>query len=1077
MAANTTGYFRFPTIYKDSIVFVSEDDLWQVSTEGGRAVRLTSNLGEVSHPQYSPDGRWIAFTGRDEGVSEVYVMPAEGGPSERLTYLGSMTVTVGWKGKKIIFATNYAQPFMGSFWLHTVDPASRETEKLPFGPAISITYGTKGVAIGRYTGDLAKWKRYRGGRTGKIWVDVEGNGDFHKLYAHDGNIACPMWIGDRIYFISDSNGFGNIHSCLPEGEDLKQHTHHRKFFARYASTDGKTIVYQNGADIYRFSLVNAGSEKIEIHYASPRVQLNLKYVPANKYIENYSLNSDGGSLAVTARGKVFNLGNWEGPANQLGARKEVRYRLAEYMPDGGSVVVASDEGGEDHLEILSISHNGETRKLEGLDIGRPLELKVSPKGDRLALTNHRNELILVDLEKPSMKLIDKSDHGFIIGFNWSHDGAWLAYAKFINHRQGVVFIYNPEKNKTAEVTEPVLVDLAPVFDPEGRYLFFLSARIFDPVYDNMHFDYNFPRGMRPYLVTLRKDVPSPFVPEIKGFGGTPENKKNQDEEQKSDEKDEKKEEKPLEIDFNGIKERVVAFPVAEGIYGDIAAVEGRIFYTLLPIQGTLQRNWAEKTPPANATLKVYDLKNLEEGTFVDGITSFRTSPNGAALAYRKGDKLRVVDAKRDPKQELPQDDKTTRKSGWIDFSRIKLAIDPRSEWRQMYAEAWRLQRDYFWVENMSHIRWQDVYDRYFPLLDQVGSRSEFSDLLWEMQGELGTSHAYELGGDYRQSPNYKIGFLGAALKYSRKYDAFRFEQIAAGDAWAKVAPPLKRPGVNIRKGMLLLSVGGQRVNLENPPYRNLINLAEQEVQLEVAEKDASSLRTVTVKVVGNETEFWYRDWVETNRRYVHEKSNGKAGYIHIPNMGPIGYAEFHRYFLAELNYEGLVIDVRMNGGGHVSPLLLEKLARRRIGYYNTRWIGTEAKPPESPKGPMVALTNEMAGSDGDIFSHGFKVLKLGKLIGTRTWGGVVGIWPRNWLVDGTITTQPEFSNWFFDVGYGIENYGTDPDIEIDLAPQDYMRGADPQLDTAIAEVLKEIEDNPALKPDFEKGKPDLSLPK
>jgi tricorn protease len=377
---------------------------------------------------------------------------------------------------------------------------------------------------------------------------------------------------------------------------------------------------------------------------------------------------------------------------------------------------------------------------------------------------------------------------------------------------------------------------------------------------------------------------------------------------------------------------------------------------------------------------------------------------------------------------------------------------------------------------MSGVDWARVLRRYEPLVERVACRSEFSDLMWEMQGELGTSHCYELGGDYRPQPAYKLGFLGADLEYEPAHDAYRILHIARGDVWDdKNASPLKRPGVNVEEGMLLLAVGGERVSRERTPGRLLVNRAGQEVQLTVAGPDGSAPHTVVIKAVPSETSIRYRDWVERNRRYVHERSGGQVGYIHIPDMGARGYAEFHRTFLVELDYKGLVVDVRYNGGGHVSDLLLSKLARERVGYQLTRWMEQHPYPVESVGGRIAILTNEQAGSDGDIFCHAAKLLGLGKLIGRRTWGGVIGIWPRNALVDGTLTTQPEFSFWFKDVGWGVENYGTDPDIEVDIAPQDYAVGADPQLDRTIQEVLIDIEANPPLEPDFS-GRPQRTLP-
>jgi tricorn protease len=532
----------------------------------------------------------------------------------------------------------------------------------------------------------------------------------------------------------------------------------------------------------------------------------------------------------------------------------------------------------------------------------------------------------------------------------------------------------------------------------------------------------------------------------------------------------------VEIDFDGIGERIVPLPVAEARYTDIAAIEGKILYSVYPVEGALGGGIFDREPPIKTTLKVYDLEKLEEAVLMEGITSFRVSGDGSTLACRIGNRLRITQAKRDPSQELPREDTPGRKSGWIDLTRVKVSIEPRAEWRQMLREAWRLQRDHFWVEDMAGVDWDRILRRYEPLVERVGTRSEFSDLVWEVQGELGTSHCYEFGGDYRPQPEYRLGFLGADLAYEPEHDAYCLVHIARGDVWDdKNASPLKRPGVNVEEGMLLLAVGGERVSRDRSPGELLVNRAGQEVQLTVAEADGNAPRTVTVKTVGSETPLRYRDWVEDNKQTVHEKTKGQVGYIHVPDMGARGYAEFHRHFLAELDHKGLIVDVRHNGGGHVSGLLLTKLARERVGYNLGRWMGDRPYPSESVAGQIVILTNEHAGSDGDIFTHAAKLIKLGKVIGRRTWGGVIGIWPRNALVDGTLTTQPEFSFWFKDVGWGVENYGTDPDIEVDILPQDYARGVDPQLERAIEEALLEIEANPPLEPDFG-NKPRRTLP-
>ncbi|MGB3938458.1 MAG: PDZ domain-containing protein, partial [Candidatus Cloacimonas acidaminovorans] len=464
-----------------------------------------------------------------------------------------------------------------------------------------------------------------------------------------------------------------------------------------------------------------------------------------------------------------------------------------------------------------------------------------------------------------------------------------------------------------------------------------------------------------------------------------------------------------------------------------------------------------------------DLNKLEGWTYAKDITYYNISQDGSAILIRQKDKVRVISAKLEPKAELPADATPGKKSGYIDLNRFSVEIVPIQEWQQMFKEAWRLQTQHYWVEDMAGIDWQKVFDRYYPLVERCACRSDFSDLMWEMQGELGTSHCYEFGGDYRQSPNYRIGKLGIDYRYNARKKGYEIVRIIKGDHWlSENRSPLMNPGMNVSEGWIIKAVNGIPVTKTIPPERLTLNLAGQQVQLTFSSPDGKEEKVVTVPTMKDESQARYRDWVEGNREYVHKVSKGKLGYVHIPDMQKDGLIEFHRYFLAEVDYEGLIIDVRNNGGGSVSGLLLQKLARKRIGYDKTRWWDDNPYLDNAPMGPMVCITDEHAGSDGDIFSHSFKLLGLGKLIGKRTWGGVIGIWPRHWLVDGTITTQPEFSFWFKDVGWGVENYGTDPDIEVDIMPQDYVQGKDPQLDVAIKTCLTEIKKNPPLKPDFSK---------
>lgn len=1085
-----SGYYRSPTICQDTIVFVCEDDLWTVPVEGGVARRLTSNLGLAGSPRLSPNCELLAFSGREEGPSEVYIMPALGGEAKRLTYQGSNVSIIGWDtdGEHILYSSGAGLAF--DPWIWKVHSQGGEPQRLPYGPANHIDFSdTGGVVIGRLTREPARWKRYRGGTAGQLWIDIEGDGQFQPLKPVDSNFTTPMWIGERIYFISDHEGVGNIYSCLPTGENIQRHTHQDTYYCRLAQTDGTRIVYHAGADLFVYDLESDTENRVDVDFRSPRIQRQRKFVNASGYLQEFTPTPDGHALGLTVRGKLFTMANWEGAVLQHGERDGIRYRLTQWLNDGKRLLTLSDAEGEEALEIHTRDGSTDIVRLGDLDIGHVREIAVSPQteddeNDSVLLVNHRFELLHIDLETHELRTLDKGHYHSIRGAAWSPDGKWCAYSFASTETTRSIKLCKIETGETWLATEPEFSDFAPAWDPEGKYLYFLSYREFNPVYDALHFDLGFPTAMRPLLITLQKELGNPFVPEPRPLEEEKEDKDKEGEDEKhdngdkaSDEKSEKKEDKfePITIDLEGISQRVVAFPYPRGRYGQIAGLEGKVIFTAFP---------GEDTPPSGdsgsvprGTLHVYDFKEQKKDTLVSGIDGFRLSRDGKTLVYVAGSRLRVIRAGKKVEGEKPGSrGGPNRQTGWIDLNRIKTSVVPTAEWHQMYREAWRLQRDFFWTEDMSGVDWEHVYQRYLPLLNRIATRGEFSDLMWEMQGELGTSHAYEMGGDYRSSPNYAQGFLGADYAYDAESNGYRITHIPHGDAWeATKDSPLNAPGVNVREGDILLAIAGQRVSETVSPGELLVNLANQEVQATFQNANDGEKRVVTLKVLGGESELRYREWVSQNRRYVHEKTDGKVGYVHIPDMGRRGYAEFHRGFLAEVSYPGLLIDVRYNGGGHVSQLLLEKLARRRIGYDVPRWGTPHSYPDASVLGPMVAVTNENAGSDGDIFSHCFKLMELGLLIGKRTWGGVIGISPHHPFVDGGGTTQPEYSFWFVDVGWSVENYGTDPDIEVDYRPQDYITDADPQLDRAIEELLRQMEENPPELPDFGE-RPRLTLP-
>lgn len=1068
------GYIRFPSIHQDSIVFVAEDDLWLVESAGGRAERLTAGVAEIKTPYFSPDGTQLAFVGEAEGTEEVYLMPNLGDEAQRLTFQSALCTIAGWSpsGDRIFFASSADQFDTRARFLYALSPQGGLPTRLPYGSANALSYGPQGsVVIGRNIGEPARWKRYRGGTVGQLWCDLTGKGQFRRLVNVAGNLASPCWIGERIYFLSDHEGVGNIYSCTPTGEDLHRHTAHQDFYARNLTSDGTRMVYHAGGDLYLFDPKTDKARRIEVTLPSTRTQRSRKFVSASRYLDTFTLHPQGYAVALTTRGKAFSMANWEGPVLQHGEPDGVRYRHLNWLNDGKRLVAIHDAGGREGLVIFQPDEASEPRTFPTLDLGRVLDLEISPTEDMVALTNHRQELMVVNLETGEARVLDKSQHLPMNGFAWSPDGKWLAYSNWLTAKTSAIKLCQLESGETFLVSEPILEDRNPAFDADGKYLYFIGARIFNPVRDNLHFDLNFPRGEKPYAIMLRRDLRSPFLPEPKapdereesgkklnGANGAKAVQPTEDDGQEASEASEQGKSTDLVIDLEGITERAVPFPVAEGRYRRIYGLKGKAL-----IQSTNLDTGSSFNEPNQPRDKIecYDFETHKVEWSIEGVSSSDISRDAKTLIYSKWSRLRVLKATEKPKES---NDWASRESGWLDLDRIKVSVQPAAEWRQMFAEAWRLQSEYFWAEDMSGIDWAAIYAQYEPLLERVGSRAELSDLFWEIQGELGTSHAYESAGDYRHHPHYRQGFLGVDWSYDEAEKRYRIAQIIKGDpSDPRATSPLTLPGLNLQAGDAVLAINGQRLGPGQPPQALLVNQAGQEVLLTIETAEQKEIRTVSVKAIGSEQPVRYREWVEHNRALVHKLSEGRVGYIHIPDMQNPGFAEFYRSYLVEHDAPGLLIDVRWNRGGNISGLLLAKLAQRRVAYSIARWRQPRCYPQESPCGPMVALTNEHAGSDGDIFSHSFKLMGLGPLIGTRTWGGVIGITLHHSLVDGTRTTQPEFANWFRDVGWNVENYGTDPDIEIDIEPQDYVNQHDPQLARAVEECLKLVESAPGLR--------------
>ncbi len=739
-------------------------------------------------------------------------------------------------------------------------------------------------------------------------------------------------------------------------------------------------------------------------------------------------------FVVDVRGKLLSFAPFDMPVIQHGERQGVRYRLASFLGEGRDIVAVSDATGVEAIEVHRATslvgavpeagdeHAGDEhagalsafRRIEVPGLGRVVELVPSPDGSQLAVTNHEDQLLIVSVAAGNARLLDESAFGRPAGPAWSPDGRWVAYSFPASPKTSQIKLAEVAGEQVVAVTGPEFKDSCPSFDPTGKYLYFLSRRSFDPVYDSLFFDLGFPLGSRPYLVTLRADQPSPFMARPEPEPGTPGSNGAGDAPAPGPGGPSTATAHPeaviAHVDPDGIGQRVVEVPVPEARYEAIFALRNKLLLLSRPVEGALGHDWGAATPPSNAALECYDLVTDRRETFATEVSDVVVSGDGEALAYTTGSpgegrRLRVTSSTAKPDEEHDKEP-SGRSNDFVDLGRARALVSPGMEWAQMVREAWRLQVEQFWTADLSGVDWQRVLDRYLPLVDRVATRAELSDVIWELQGELGTSHCYEMGGEYRRPPSWGQAHLGADIDRDVS-GTWVVTRVVPGTSWQPhEASPLLAPGARLSAGTAILAVNGQPVDPAVGPAALLTNQSGLPVELTVAGPPAEARsngarpRRIVVPTLDDEMPLRYRDWVTANRRQVREATDGRAGYVHIPDMMPHGWSEFHRSYLAEVEKDALVVDARFNAGGHVSGLVLEKLARRRLGWDVPRRGAPISYPDEAPAGPLVLLTNEWAGSDGDIFTHGFKMLKLGPVVGTRTWGGVIGMDITLPLVDG-----------------------------------------------------------------------------
>lgn len=1102
----TDGYLRYPHVRGDLLTFVAEDDVWLADTGGGRAYRISADQCPTLTPRLSPDGSLVAWATRRDGASEVYVAPTDGGVSRRLTHWGQPgTRVTGWASDDevmVLSSTGEADPVR--MFAHAVPVDGGPTRRLPYGWTGDVAFGPDGgVLLSSYFWtEPARWKRYRGGTASQLWLDPDGSGDFQRVFADlSSSLAFPVWAtGDdgrqRIAFCSDHEGDGQLYSAVvdqgtPTTPGLACRTH-SDFYARHASSDGRQVVYCAGGDVYLLDSLDDGVEPRRVHLrlGSARPLLRPHRVKAASHLGTISPDRTGRASAIESRGTISWVGHRDGPARALATGSAVRRRLPVVL-DNSRVAWVTDGDGDDAVEVLDLNvpdASAQTLVAAGR-VGRVLEMAASPDGRQVALSTHDGRVLTcaVPADEVTQAVTPtelESITGDISGLAFSPDSRWLAWSA---SGPGPWEDPGPRPLRQIKIADLVggqvtpatslrFTDTNPVFTLDGKYLAFLSIRSLDPVYDSFSFDLSFPAGCRPHLVPLAADTPSPFDPTVGGHPLEPSEPEQAAQEALAEvaggpgdapPKPDPARARPVPprttVDADGLEYRIVPVPVEAGRYSSLAAARHGLVWLREPLGGELGANRATvDADPERARVEHLDLRTAKLSTVAATADRVVVTGDGSRLLVVDQDGLSIVpsDKPAPPKQDAGEDSEDIVR---VDLDRIRVEVDPPVEWRQMLDETWRLMRDHFWREDMGGVDWPAARDKYEPMLDRLASHDDLIDVIWEMHGELGTSHAYAIPPKPDSDDDRRQGLLGADVEYSG--DAWRIGRIVPGDASdPKARSPLLAAGVAAGAGDEIVAVDGQRTSRTASPLSMLVGTAGRPVELTLRPRGRTDVRRVVVVPVADEFPLRYQDWVRDRRAYVHAQTEGRVGYLHVPDMMSGGWAQLHRDLRTEMPRDALIVDVRSNGGGHTSQLVLEKLTRTIIGWDLVRGYGPDSYPGDARRGPMVTIADMFAGSDGDIITAAIQSLELGPVVGTRTWGGVVGYDGRYTLVDGTMVTQPRYSFWFEKFGWGVENHGVDPDIELPVTPQDRADGKDVQLDRALAEVARLLHDTPPSTP-------------
>lgn len=1044
-AQTSSPLLQQPTLSKTHIVFAYAGDLWSVSREGGGAVRLTTGTGIENHPYFSPDGSKVAFTGEYDGNVDVYVIPSAGGVPKRLTYHPDADISTGWTpdGSKILIRSGRLS-FSRYQRLFTVpsDGGFPTVIDLPAAHSGSFSQDASKIAYLPVLPAFAAWKRYRGGQTTPIWIANLADARVEKLPRENSNDFSPMWIGGRIYFLSDRSGPVTLYSYDTNTRRIVQAVRNQGLDLKWAQAGPGAIVYEQFGTIHLFDPNSGQSRKVEIRIAGDLPSVRPSFQKVSARITNASISPTGSRALFEARGEVFTVPAEKGDIRNLTNTTAIADRGPSWSPDGKRIAYFSDASGEYQLHLRA--QNGMS-DVERVDLGKPSAFYYrpmwSPDSKKIAYTDNRLGLSFIDLEKKSPVLIDKDTYQTPfqnLNPNWSPDSKWIVYTKLLKNHLRAVYLYSVESGKTHQVSDGMSSAEHAVFDKSAKHLYFMASTnqgLATAWLDMSSMER--PTTSSVYVVVLSKDDPSPLAPES--------DEEKAEEPKKPEEpkdKDKEKETKAVRIDLDAIGQRILALPMPARDYVFLqTGKEGTLFVgERIPVVGP---------GPDTVTVHKFELKTRKAEKLIDGVRAFDVSFNGDKMLFRQGDRWAIQPTTAPKPAE-----------GTLKLDAMEVMVDPQQEWKQIYKEVWRIQRDFFYDANHHGLDLQAASERYEKYLNGVAHRQDLTYLFAEMLGELSVGHLYVGGGALPDVKRVPGGLLGA--DYTIENGRYRFARVFDGENWnPDLKAPLTQPGVNVKVGEYLLAVNGRDLRATDNVYQAFESTSGKSVTIKVgADPSGAGARDVVVVPVASETALRHLAWIEGNRRKVDQLSGGRVAYVYLPNTAGGGYTNFNRYYFAQLGREGAVIDERFNGGGLVADYIVDYLKRPLTNFFTTRYGDDFTTPQNAIFGPKVMIINEYAGSGGDALPWLFRQQGVGKLVGKRTWGGLIGIFGFPQLIDGGFVTAPNLAFYSPKGEWEVENAGVPPDIEVEMDPVEVRAGRDPQLEKAVELVLEDLKKKP-----------------